>query len=85
MAEYEFSRHARAMLDERQIIEEWVWRTINTPDGRRMGDDANIHFTRAIRERNGQILHVVVNPYTQPNKIVTVYFDRRLSKSGTRK
>jgi hypothetical protein len=66
-------------------MEEWVWRTIDTPDDRHLGDDANMHCTKSIRERNGQVLHVVINPYVQPNRIVTVYFDRRLSISGTRK
>lgn len=74
------SIHAKDMLAERQILEEWVWRTVNTPNKKRRGDDDNMHYTKAIKEREGRVLHVVVNPNVQPNRIVTVFFDRRLRK-----
>jgi hypothetical protein len=68
------------MLARRRILEEWVWRVIDTPDKKRRGDDDNLHYTKAIRERDGRVLHVVVNPKVQPNRIVTLFFDRRLGK-----
>jgi hypothetical protein len=80
----ELSMHAQAMLVERNILEEWVWRTINTPQRKRMGDDGNMHYTKAIKEREGRVLHVVVNPNVQPNRIVTVFFDRRLGKRAAK-
>ena len=76
----ELSLHAQGMLVERNILEEWVWRTINTPNKKRRGKDDNMHYTKAIKERDGRILHVVVNPNVQPNRIVTVFFDRRLKQ-----
>ncbi len=36
MPEFELSVHAKEMLAERNILEEWVWRTVNTPTRKRM-------------------------------------------------
>jgi len=80
MTEFELSAHAKEMLAERNILEEWVWRTINTPTKKRMGEDGNLHFTKAIKEGGGRVLRVVVNPNSDPRRIVTLFFDRRLSK-----
>ncbi len=76
----EFSSHAKDMLKERNIPEEWVWRTINSPDSKESGADGNIHYTKAIEENEGRILHVVVNENVERNQIVTVFFDRRLRR-----
>ncbi|MDX2045026.1 MAG: DUF4258 domain-containing protein [Acidobacteriota bacterium] len=80
MPEFELSGHAKEMLAERNILEEWVWRTVNTSTRKRMGEDGNLHFTKAIKEKDRRVLHVVVNPNSDPRRIVTVFFDRRLSK-----
>jgi hypothetical protein len=80
MPEFELSSHARDMIAERNIQDEWLWRTLNNPDERRIGEDDNMHYTKAIKENEGRTLHVVVNPSVQPNRIVTVFFDRRLGK-----
>ncbi len=74
----ELSAHAREMLSERRIPEEWVWRTIDQPDRTEPGPDGNIHYIAAIPEHAGRFLRVIVNPYVQPNGIVTLFFDRRL-------
>lgn len=78
MSDIEFSKHARYVLEKRRIPEEWVWRVIGTPDRKRRGADGNMHFVKAIREREGRVLHVVVNTDVQPHRIVTLFFDRRL-------
>lgn len=75
--DFELSAHTRDMLKERIIPEEWVWRTINNPDWENMGEDNNAHYFKGIPEQEGRILHVVVNPYVLPRKVVTVFFDRR--------
>ena len=36
------------------------------------------HYTKRIHERDGRVLRVVVNADVQPNRVVTVFFDRRL-------
>ncbi len=65
------------MLIERNIPEEWVWRTIKNSDWEKPGEDNNIHYFKIISEHGGRILHVVVNPNVSPQKVVTVFFDRR--------
>ncbi|MBU1261386.1 DUF4258 domain-containing protein [bacterium] len=65
------------MLKEREISEEWVWRTINNSDWENIGEDNNIHYFKSIVEHKEQVLHVVVNPHISPKKVVTVFFDRR--------
>ena len=74
----EFSKHARDMLTERNIPEEWVWRTINAFDNKQTGVDNNFHYSKAIEENGNRVLRVVVNPNAEPYRIVTVFFDRRL-------
>jgi hypothetical protein len=80
MPDLEFTKHVRHILRQRKILEEWVWRVINTPDRKGRGDDDNMHYTKTIREKEGRVLHVGVITYVQPNRIVTVFFDRRLEK-----
>ena len=80
MPDFEFSAHSKDMLKERNIAEEWVWRTLNTPDRKHRGDDGNMHYTKTIQERDGRVLRVVVNADVQPNRIVTVFFGRRLGQ-----
>jgi len=81
MADFEFTVHARDMLTERKIPEDWVLRVLNQPNKKYMSDDGNIHYTKAIQEYDGRILHVIVNPNSQPNRIVTLFFDRRLMRT----
>lgn len=76
----EFSAHAKEMLTERKISEEWVWRTLNSPDNKETAADNNTHYTKAIQEHGDRILRVVVNSNVEPNRIVTVFFDRRLKR-----
>jgi len=80
MPDLDYTTHARDMLVERQILNEWIQRTINNPDKNWMGEDGNQHYTKAIPEREGRILHVVVNFNDYPNRIITLFFDRRLGK-----
>ncbi|CAG0945826.1 hypothetical protein ANRL1_02583 [Anaerolineae bacterium] len=80
MADVVFTEHAKDVLTERSIPEEWVWRTLDIPDTRRTGTDGNKHYTKAIVENEGRILRVVVNESVEPKRIVTVFFDRRLRR-----
>jgi len=77
---FEPSAHARDMLRERQIPEEWMWRTLASPERQEVGADGNIHYIKSIPEPGGRFLRVVVNPTVTPNRIVTVFFDRRLRR-----
>lgn len=76
----EFSSHARDMLLERNISEEWVRQTLDSPDRPEVRADNNIHYIKAIPEHGGRFLRVVVNLHAVPKLIVTVFFDRRLRR-----
>ena len=75
--DFRLSIHAQDTLKERNISEEWVWRTVNDPDWENTGEDKNIHYFKSIIEHEERILHVVVNPRVSPKKVVTAFFDRR--------
>ncbi|MFQ5707570.1 MAG: DUF4258 domain-containing protein [bacterium] len=78
MTEYEFSEHAHKMLKERKIRQDWVTSTMETPDRIELKDDGTVHHIRAIEAYGGRSLRVVVNPKVTPQRIVTLFFDRRL-------
>jgi hypothetical protein len=80
MPEVEISQHAQRMLEEREIPEEWMWRAIHDPDRVSIENDDNMHYVKAIAEYGGRYLRVIVNPNIQPNRIVTLFFDRRLGR-----
>ena len=42
--DFKLSDHTQDMLKERNILEEWVLRTINNPDWKNTGIDNNIHY-----------------------------------------
>ena len=75
---YKLSKHTLDVLKERNIPEEWVWRTISNPERENIGTDDNIHYFKRILEHGRRTLHVVVNPNNSPQKVVTVFFDRRV-------
>lgn len=85
MSVIKLTTHAQDVLMERKIAERWVWRTINTPAKKRRGHDGNMHYTKPIKEKEGRVLHVVINDDVVPNRIGTVFFDRRLLKKPLRK
>lgn len=70
------------MIKERLITEEWVWRAIDFPDRCESGADGNQHYMRIIEEYGNRWLHVVVNQFTNPPRVVTVFFDRRLGRKS---
>ncbi len=78
MIDYDFSKHALDMMEERNVLETWIRRALDESDNTFTGDDGNLHFTKAIVEKENRVLHVVVNPAVSPKRIVTLFFDRRL-------
>ena len=81
MPEYLFSIHAKDMLKERDILEEWVLQTVNNPDKKNSGDDGNMHYFKSIPERGNRVLHVIVNETVEPNRIVTLFLDKRARRA----
>jgi len=80
MPDFEFSKRAQEMLAERKIPDEWVWRTINSPDRTEMGAGGNAHYIKTIPEHGGRFFRVVINESVSPKRIVTLFFDRRLRR-----
>ena len=76
----ELSQHAREMLRERKISEEWLRRALEEVDRVERGPDGNLHYIKAIPEHGGRFLRVIVRPDTQPPRIITLFFDRRLRR-----
>jgi len=72
------SAHFLDMLLERAIRHEWVERTMQVPDQTEDRDDGTRHFLKRIPEHGDRWLRVVVNVVEEPNRFVTVFFDRRL-------
>jgi len=69
------------MLKEREIPEEWVFLTINSPDkSEKRVEDNNWHYTKSIPEKENRVLRVVVNQEVTAYRVVTVFFDRRLRR-----
>lgn len=81
MIDYQFSEHAYDMLRERNIQETWVKLAMEDPEKQEMMEDGTVHYIRAIEEHGGRYLRVVVNPHAKPQRIVTVFFDRRIGRS----
>jgi hypothetical protein len=73
----EFSKHARDLLSERGIEENFVWGAMGEPDWRETREDGNEHYFKTIMENDGRVLHVVVNHRRNPKRIVTLFYDRK--------
>jgi hypothetical protein len=75
-----YTKHASDVKAEREIKEEWVMSSIQNPDRQDRGEDGNLHFYKAIPDFENRVLHVVVNDHVTPNRIVTLFFDRRVKE-----
>jgi Domain of unknown function (DUF4258) len=73
-----FTRHARTMMTERRIEEEWISRTIVEPDAAEVDprqSDVRRVF-RSIPENGNRILRVVYTSIGDTIRVVTAFFDR---------
>jgi hypothetical protein len=77
----EWSQHANNVAQERRIPEDWAFRAIESPDRSEIADDGLWHYVKAIPEHGGRFLRVIVNRNVSPNRIVTLFFDRRLGRT----
>ena len=78
---FQLSAHAFDMMQEREIPEDWILTVLNEPESVEAGDEGNIHYFGSISEFSGRVLHIVVNPDLNPQRIVTLFFDRRRRRS----
>lgn len=60
--------------------ESWIAMTILIPDYTEFISDEELHYIKQINEFGNRYLRVVVNPYSQPKRIITLFFDRRIKR-----
>ncbi len=77
---YELTKHAQKALEERGIETEWLERTLSAPDSVHPDpEDATVQRCfRKIPEFGGRVLRVAVNTTVEPNRVVSVFFDRAM-------
>jgi len=75
---FEFTQHARKVLEERGIALEWMERTLAEPEWTVPDpQDATVErLYRRIPEYGDRVLRVAVNTAVAPRRIVSVFFDR---------
>ena len=78
--DYVLTQHARIALAERRISEAWLERALEVPEHTVPDpDDPELeHRIRRIEEHGNRALRVVVTRGTDPRRIITAFFDRRL-------
>ncbi len=82
MDNFEFTSHARDMMLERGIHEEWVGVTLASPERKDVDREGQVHYFKTIPEHGGRVLHVVVNPTTDLPKVITTFFNRGARRMG---
>jgi hypothetical protein len=77
---FELTQHARKALAERKIPLEWVEHAMAAPELRLPdpGDATVERRYRRIPEHGGRVLRVAVNIAVEPERIVSVFFDRSM-------
>ena len=73
-----YTIHALTVMDEREILPEWVERVVEFPSLRLPdpNDPEVERFFGRIPESGNRVLRVAVNTGTNPWLVVTVFFDR---------
>jgi aminoglycoside phosphotransferase len=82
MMKYTFSKHAKSMIQERKIRLEWIHHTLDMPDFIETRSDGNQHYFKKIIDFGSRYLHIVINDSVNPNKIVTLFFDRGVKEEN---
>ncbi|WP_071455242.1 DUF4258 domain-containing protein [Gloeomargarita lithophora] len=77
---FEFSDHAHHQMQERNIQASWLTETLSAPDRLLPLADPhdNTHYLKQISEFGDRWLRVIVNPNADPQRIVALFFDRRV-------
>ena len=77
---YKLSKHALDVMSSRNIKEEWVDFTLETPSLIKKISIIEAHYFSKIEDNGSRCLKVVMNPTT--GIIITAYFDRNMRKKG---
>jgi len=77
---FELTNHAQKALDEREIPVEWLERALAAPELVLPDpNDATVERRfRRIPEFGGRVLRVAVNTAVEPNRVLSVFFDRKM-------
>ena len=76
---YILTEHARERMLQRNIQEEWIERTICTPDLLELDSEDSVkrHAFKVIPENGNRVLRVIYNESTTPRSVISAYFDRK--------
>jgi uncharacterized DUF497 family protein len=77
---FKLTKHAQKALEERGIAVEWMERTLAAPE-LVLPDPADATVERRFRripEFGGRVLRVAVNTAVEPERVVSVFFDRQM-------
>lgn len=77
---FELTKHAQKALAEREIPIEWLEKTLTAPE-LVLPDAADTSVERRYRripEFGGRVLRVAVNTAVEPQRVVSVFFDRKM-------
>ena len=80
MEDFQFTNHAINMVSERNIQDEWISAALNQPDKIEFINNEELHYIKQIKENGNRFLKIVVNPFSQPKRIITIFFDRRIKE-----
>jgi hypothetical protein len=76
---YILTQHARNAMEKREISAAWLEQTMIAPQRCEPDaiDPALEHRLAVIAERDNRVLRVIVNTQAKPEKVITMYFDRK--------
>jgi hypothetical protein len=77
---YELTQHTRDVIEERQISIDWLERVLASPafiEASITDPELESRFAK-IPEFGNRVLRVVVNTQVVPERVVSVYFDRKM-------
>ena len=77
---FKLSVHAKDVMDNRNIAEEWVVAVLDNPFVVIEIAKDEIHVYGTVKEYDERCLKVVVNPLK--SLVITTYFDRKMKKKG---
>ena len=77
---FDLTNHARRAAVEREILIEWIERTLDAPEliVPDPNDPAVERCFRRVPEFDGRVLRVAVNKTVEPQRVVSVFFDRKM-------
>lgn len=77
---FELTEHAKLRISDRQISLNWIEMTLSAPQKVELDSkDPDLrHALLTITDYDNRVLRVIYNVKVIPNKVVSVYFDRKM-------